>query len=357
MKFRKIFYRHLPLRFAIQAAAAALGAYGLTYFAGVGNVTWGVFSALFVVHVSVGGTVEAGVGRLVGAFIGLLLGLTCLFTIGSGAWQTPLSLTVAVGIMSFIAGCRPGLSYGLVTAAILILAPGFEVVEDALRKGAAIAIGTLAGSAASAFILPLPARRGAAEHLARALRKYGELLEAVQDTFTRDTHADLVPLHNDIADELAQARSMAGQSLLSWLSGKSDDREGSPLSLVGKVERIWYTLAILDRLSGRGFPAQADPLLEPSEEATHAYRDYFGKLADSFDDSGKRPSMDGLRQARDRLLGALDLLRRENRTSDLPRDDVERIFVLGFAWQQLASSVESLAATMEDGDGRSDGRA
>lgn len=356
MDFRHAFYRHEPLRFSIQAAVAALAAYGLTLLAGVDNVSWAVFAALFVVHVSVGGTLEAAVGRLVGGFIGLLLGLACLFTIGSGEWRTPLSLAVAVGTMSFIAGCRPGLSYGLVTTAILILAPGFEIVEGALLKGAAIAIGTVAGSAAATLILPLPARRGSARHLAEALRGYGELLEAIQETFVRDGRTDLVPLHNDIANELAQARSMAGQSLASWLSGRSEDKEGSLLSLVNKVERIWYTLAILDRLSGRGFPAQAEPLLKPSEEATRAYRDYFQKLADSLDDSGKRPPMTALRQSRDSLLGALDHLRRENRTSDLPRDDVERIFVLGFAWQQLSSSVESLAAAMGD-DGHSDGRA
>ncbi|MEO3435189.1 FUSC family protein [Inquilinus sp. CAU 1745] len=357
MDCRHAFYRHGgPSRFSIQAAVAALTAYGLTLLTGVENVSWAVFAALFVVHVSVGGTLEAAVGRLVGGFIGLLLGLTCLFTIGSGEWRTPLSLIVAVGTMSFIAGCRPGLSYGLVTTAILILAPGFEIVEGALLKGAAIAIGTLAGSAAATLILPMPARRGAARHLAEALRGYGELLEAIQETFVRGGWTDLIPLHNKIADELAQARSMAGQSLTSWFSGNRDDKEGSPLSLVGKVERIWYTLAILDRLSGRGFPAQADLLLEPSEEATHAYRDYFRKLADSLDDSGKRPSMNALRQVRDRLLGELDHLRRENRTSDLPRKDMERIFVLGFAWQQLSNSVESLAGAM-DSDGRSDGRA
>ena len=135
-----------PARIALQTATAALATYGLFKLAGLPQASWAVISALFVIQPNVGGTISTALGRIAGTVLGTAVGLACVLTLGGSAGAVALGLLLATGSLGLVIGFRPGLRYGLVPAAFILLAPGGEELAQAwhgataLGRGAIIAV-------------------------------------------------------------------------------------------------------------------------------------------------------------------------------------------------------------------------
>lgn len=332
-----------PIRLAIQTILAVLISYNIAQGLRLPEPSWAVFSALYVIQGSIGGTLTAARDRVLGAVLGSIIALACIYLIGLGSWGTILSLLVGIGTMSLIAGFKPRFSYGLVPVAILIVAPGMELIEDALLKVAAIALGATAGAAASALILPRQARRSAEQHLAQALGGCGALLSAcmtrilTQDT-AQDT-ADLQAAHERIARELAAAQAMIQQTRLR----RRQAHHVSLRALLKQTERLWYTLAMADRLSARPLPDRAkDRLIEPVRNATQTMKCLLcetgealvGGTLPAHTISGQSPACE--------VITAIENMRLEGLLQSMPREEVEPIFGLSLAWQQLTRNMDDI---------------
>lgn len=330
-----------PARLAVQTVLAVLVTYAAALWLHLPEPSWAVFSALFVIQGSIGGTLTAAMDRVQGAVLGALLALLCVSVIGTGAWRTILSLVTGVGIMSLIAGVRPQLNYGLVPVAVLTVAPGTELVEDGLLKIAAIGLGAAAGALASVLVLPRQAHRAAEQHLVQALAGCGALLSACMDKLLSQDERDLHPLHARIARELALAGSMSRQTRLR----RKQEQYVLLSSLLNQVERLWYTLAMADRLSARPLPdavreAMAAPVRQAAGEAERFLYEAGQALT-----CGKPPPaasrFDALAQEVGRLV---ERLRAEGQLSQAKREEAEQILGLSLAWQQLSRNVEDLLA-------------
>ena len=155
-------------RISIQTAGAVLLAYGVMIFFDLPELTWGAFSALFVVQASIGGTIGTALTRVLGALIGAVIALALVALWDMEGWHVFVSLFFGVVSMSLITARWPALSYGLVTVTIVIVTPDFYAVEAAIEKMVAIAIGSACGMVAAIILMPVTARRSADEHLATA---------------------------------------------------------------------------------------------------------------------------------------------------------------------------------------------
>ncbi|MDJ0386941.1 FUSC family protein [Roseomonas sp. E05] len=331
------------IRFAVQTVAAVLVSYGLATVLALPDVSWAIFSALFVIQSSIGGTVSAAADRMAGALLGAVMALACIFVIGIGEWRTVLALVAGVGAMALVAGARPQFSYGLVTVAILILAPGTQVVEDALLKVAAIALGSAAGALASVLVLPRRAHLAAEQHLARAVAGCGALLSACMAKMLARDAPDLRAVHASISDELTLAGKMSRQSRLRLRLGSEQRR---PSELLRQVERLWYTLALVDRLSGEPLPEQARRLLaEPVRDAAREAEDFLRKTGDALARMQPPPPADRFHDRICAIAAAMDRLHREG---GLTRQEAERTFGLSFAWEQVSHSVNELLALLPE---------
>jgi len=325
------------LRFTLQTVTAVLASYGLATLLGLPDPSWAVFSALFVIQSSIGGTVTAATDRVIGALIGALLALACIFVIGLGEWRTVLSLVTGISIMGLIAGARPRFSYGLVPVAILILAPGTAVVEDALLKMGAITLGSAAGALASLLVLPRRAHLAAEEQLGHAVEGCGVLLSACMAKMLARDAPDLSAAHARISDALALAEKMARQSRLRLRRGSSRYR---PAELLRMVERLWYTLAIVDRLSGQPLPERVrafltEPVCDAAQEAECFLRETGAALARM----QPPPPSERFHACIGAITAAMDRLLAED---GLTRLEAERSFGLSFAWEQVSHSVDEL---------------
>lgn len=336
-----------PARVAIQTAAAAVAAWFAGHAIGQDAVSWAVFSAVFVVQGNIGGTIASATGRVIGAILGVLVALAAIFTIGTGEWRTLLSLAIGVGIMSLVSGWRPSYSYGLVTVTMIIVAPGFEVVENAIERSAAVIAGTVIGALASTVLFPRAARAQSRAAAGRALRGCAKLLRATTQAVVSGDTPDLLAIHKEIESAVAEAQSSSRSGQNERLLPIGQRTIDAP---VLTVQRIWYSLAVLDRLSDRSMPrAVSDILAEPVRAAGDAAAGALDAAADDLA-RGKAPEHLDVRQRLKVLNEALDRLRDEKRLDDLPREDVERVLTLGFAFEQICRNISELAESYRKRD-------
>lgn len=238
------------VRIPIQTAFAVLMAYLATSVTQPEDVSWGVFSALFVVQSSIGGTIGAALGRIAGAILGAIIAVALITFFGADGWGPLIALLLGVALMSFLTAKWPLLAYGLVTVTIIAVAPDFHVVEGAFRKVLAIAIGSTCGMVAGFAVFPKLARHTEQEYLAAALRSCGAYtLECtrclVGDKTKKDREAQEV-----IQRSIERARLMAREARI---EDKTPAMGSSPFSqtLLPEIERFGYTLTLVDRFSDK----------------------------------------------------------------------------------------------------------
>jgi len=238
------------VRIPIQTATAVLMAYFATQFMETEDVSWGVFSALFVVQASIGGTIGAVLGRVAGAILGAAISVGLVMLLGTGGWNTLAALLVGVSLMSFLAAKWPALAYGLVTVTIIAVAPDFQVVEGAFRKVVAITIGSVCGMLAAFAVFPVFARRTEQEYLAAALRHCGAYVLECTACLVRDKCEKDRQAQDTIQRSIERARMMAREARI---EEKTPAMGFSPFSnaLLPEIERFTYTLTLVDRFSDK----------------------------------------------------------------------------------------------------------
>lgn len=221
-----------------------------SFFMSKEEVSWAAFSALFVVQASIGGTIGAALGRIAGAILGALIAVGVVMLFGASGWGALMALLTGVGLMSFLAAKWPVLAYGLVTVTIIAIAPDFYLLEGALKKVLAIAIGSACGMFSAFAILPVLARRTEQEYLAAALRHCGAYVLECTACMVRDKQDKDKKARDAIQWTIERARLMAREARI---EERTPAMGFSPFSqtLLPEIERFAYTLTLVDRFSDK----------------------------------------------------------------------------------------------------------
>jgi uncharacterized membrane protein YccC len=235
-------------RVPLQTVAAVLLAYVAMLAISPDDTSWGVFSALFVVQASIGGTVGTALSRMFGALLGAVIAVALVMVLGVDGWRGFVALCIGVAGMSLLTARWPSLSYGLVTVTIIVVAPDFYVVEGALKKLLAIVIGSTCGMIAAVAVLPVTAYRNVQSNVAAALRDCGVFLVDCTACLVGERPRKGKQASRDITRALERAREMAQHAVI---------EEKTPTmatglfaeALVSEVEKFRYTLTLIDRFS------------------------------------------------------------------------------------------------------------
>lgn len=327
------------VRIPIQTAAAVLMAYFAMSFMDAEDISWGVFSALFVVQASIGGTISAALGRIAGAVLGAVIAVALVMLLGDGGWRTLAALLAGVGLMSFLAAKWPVLAYGLVTVTIIAVAPDFYIVEGAFRKVLAIAIGSGCGMLAAFSVFPVLARRTEQEYLAAALRNCGAyVLECttclVRDKKNKERHAQ-----DAIQQSIERARLMAREARI---EERTPAMGFSPFSqsLLPEIERFTYTLTLVDRFSDEPI---SENLCRENKEAlldlARAVQTSLDKIADAVEAGNSCEAIDDVREVYRALSGRVD---ETIQNGHLSTEDKERLVSVKTAYGTVLANLEKL---------------
>lgn len=332
------------VRLPLQTVAAVLIAYLTMAHFGLPDLSWGAFSALFVVRASVEGTIGEAAARILGAFVGVALGVLAIAIVAITDLPLLLAIAAGVGLMAAVSLRWPSLSYGLVTVTVLTVLPAADMLGGAWDKTVAIMIGSLSGIVAAVAVMPLSAPRRAYYDLADSIESFAGVLRKCNATLT-DCEAErrvAALLATEPACE--RARDMITQARSARLDLLAASR--IPTDLLDHVDQLWRTLPLMDRASqtplssnvcsrmGSLFDEVADIVIDHIERLAAAIR------------SGDSAGLDRIPES------VFDALNQEVRTAfredALDAYELEAVEVGRWAWQVVAQQVNELTGHVMD---------
>jgi hypothetical protein len=328
--------RHDLLRVGSQTAAATLITYLTATWLAL-DTSWAVIAALFTIGLSADATYYNARGRLIGAFLGLGLGLVA----GWAAPSTVLAgLVASVVLANMLATLWPSIRYAAVTSAIIALDPS-PSVSSALSLAAAILCGTMIAAATSFLLWPTLGRTRVLHTLAAAVADCRDLLRLT----CRETRAEggrsargelnsrflghLDSCHARISSTRFEPKLPNGVGL-----GRAADA----------IESHWYSIVILDRTMRRVTGADALQELSAPLDEVHRQADVqLSAVAAAFGSGQREPgtgfTMGVVARAR-RHMGRI-LARYGG-----PSAQAEGLYALSFALAEVERTIEHLCAVV-----------
>src|SRR4051812_43547691 len=270
------------LRLAARITIAAMAAYLVGIALGLPGAFWAVITALFVVQMSVGGTIGAGLDRLVGTVVGAAVGGVALVV--HHVWpQIPVGLLflAAIAPLSLFAVKKPSYRIAPITAAVMLL-----IVHDmgqpiamAFDRVIEIAIGCVIGVAVSILVLPYRAEQQLVDRVAAGLRLLAQLAATLLETRDAAHLKTLDGLNERMRGLLASCEATAADVQREHrlhLSGRRD-----PEPLFRTMRRLRSDMAIIDRaVTALGEPNET-PVPPEAERLTATIAQFFGAAADA----------------------------------------------------------------------------
>lgn len=320
------------VRYGLQSAIAAAGAYALQGWAGVDNGLLAVISALFVLQLNSDETVSKGLARLAATAVGSAIAIGLLLTLGfQNVW---LSLAIVAGLMGAIIAFKPGWTYGFVAGVALVIGSQGPIWDTALNRGIAIAIGAGVGIAVSLIVWPESASTLVRRAIKRALEACCSILAATITTAADDDVTDRHDDHRRFSKAISDARSAA-----SSIKVASGDKAEHHRDLVDSTERLWHALLILDRVNER----QEGNHLALEEEVRGRLRAVGDGAGDAL---AKLKELEPLDDAQRRRIGetcdrARDAVTREVGAERLGKDQIEQLALL-FGVEEVSTNLRGV---------------
>jgi uncharacterized membrane protein YccC len=328
------------LRYCVRATVVALVAFSLGRVSGLPlNGLWVVLTAVVVTQMSAGGSVRASleymVGTLAGAIYAGALGVVVPHT---SALALAGILVLAIAPLAFGAAVNASFRAAPFSALLVLLIAG-QLGEgpagSALLRIGEVALGAVIAIAVSFLVFPDRARSLALEAAARILREMARILPQL----AAGCFAEVDPGHvRRVQDELGAAigglqaiTADAGSERLFRLAA---DPEQGPLPRT--LLRIRHDFVIIARAAATPLPIAPARGIEPlltrlAASASEFMRGCAGALVAR----AQPPALDNMETALAAFSSALDVLRHDGLPENLSAAEVERIFALGFAFEQL----------------------
>ena len=341
-------HRGAELRLALRVTASGLIAFALAELLGLAQGYWAVFTSIIVVQGSVGGSLKAGIDRLLGTLGGAAYGaLVGVLIPHSGSLMEGVVLAAAIAPLALLAAVNASFRIAPVTAVIVLLVhsgDGAGPLASAIGRVIEIGLGCLVGLGVSLILLPARAHGLLVKTAARGLALEAELLGAASRQLAGASDCPaLQPINDRIAGVLRRLeaiKSEAEHERRSRLSGAPD-----PAPLIRSVRRLRSDLIVIARAVATPLPASTLRLLGSSfAEAVAALVDALRDMSEALASGRVPPSIDAALAALDRYAAAMEEFRHVLPTLDLPDGEAERIFALSFALAQLRGDLGDLVA-------------
>jgi uncharacterized membrane protein YccC len=207
---------------------------------------WSVISAIIVMQVNLGGSIRAGIDRLIGTAIGALLGALTYAYLG----RTPVAIGIALAVTIFVCswlGLKASFRLAGVTASIVLLVGQEGPVATGVDRFIDVAVGVLVALAVS-LVWPSRASQDLRASLARTFAECNHLLQSTMVGLHSGTKSE------DVEQQKANLRSL-GAANLSLLADAG--REPGPGFVRGAALLVDAAQRTSDHLFGMGYAANA----------------------------------------------------------------------------------------------------
>jgi uncharacterized membrane protein YccC len=328
------------LRFCLRVTAAGLLAFAIAQVLTIPlHGLWVVLTAVVVTQMSAGGSLRATVEYIIGTFggaayaaiTGLLIPHTTAITQGG-----VLALTIAP--LAFAAALNPNFRVAPFSAVLVLLISGQlseGPIESALYRVAEVALGGVIAVTVSLLVLPERAHRLGLEAAARVLEQQARVLPVLLAGFTRNLDPTVNKrIQDDIGEGVSALQAIVAEVKRERLVNLVAGPDPGPLSRT--LVRLRHDLVIIGRGAVAPLPDILAQRLGPTLTGlgTNA-SDFLHECATALELRHYPPRLDGVEEALKAYTSEIATLRDEGSTRSLSIGEVERLFALGFALEQL----------------------
>jgi uncharacterized membrane protein YccC len=364
-RVRELVRDHRPqLRFSLRMTVAGLIALTLVQsLAFPLHGLWTVLTAVVVTQLSVGGSVRATVEYVVGTLggavyagaVGALIPHTTVI-----AQDFVLVLTIAP--LGLAAAINPNFRVAPFSAVLVLLLAGQlgeSPFESAAVRFSEVAIGGAIAVFVSLTVFPERAHGLALDAAAQTLKRMAEVLPQLLSGFTRNLDAaEIGGLQDDLGRQVTAFQGIAAEERRERMVRLA--RAADPAPLARTLLRLRHDLVILGRAATAPLPEalveRLGPLLaQVSADAS----EFLLSSATALAKRGFPPPLGPVEASISAYESEVAALRGEGLTRPLSAGEVERLFALGFALEQLRQNFADLARCLQEfapsGDGKSAG--
>ena len=305
---------------------------------------WAVLTSIIVTQNSIGGSLKAAFDRLVGSVCGALVGTLAAVLLPA---HTPFALgLVLVGAMTplvLLTAYAPNYRIAPVTAIIVLLSSGAATrgpLGYALDRVLEITLGSVVGVAVSVLIAPARAYLQLREASAETALLLAQIVTALKPA-VRTGAPDLGELPTRVQAALNRLGIAAEEAAHERRSRLSDHPDPEPLFRT--LRRLQQDILALNRMFGAPWPDRVHAALADSWSAyAEAAAAELRVLAAALPAHHPPPDSLAPRNAMADFIAAIETMRRDGITRELPIDVVGRILGSAFGAEQLQRDLDDL---------------
>jgi uncharacterized membrane protein YccC len=306
---------------------------------------WAVLTAIIVTQNSVGGSLKAAFDRLVGSTCGALIGTLAAILLPV---HTPIAVgLVLVGAMTPLALLTvyaPNYRIAPVTAVIVLMSSGGATLGPlayALDRVLEITLGSVVAVAVSVLIAPARAYSQLREAAAETTLLLAQIMQALEPA-VRTGAPDLGKLPTSVQAALNRLGTAAEEAAHERRSRLSDHPDPEPLFRT--LRRLQQDIMALNSMFGDPWPDRVHAALAtPWSAYAEAAAAELCVLASALPTRQPPPDSSAPRTAMTNFIAAIQTMRREGITRELPTDVVGRILGSAFGVEQLQRDLADLA--------------
>jgi uncharacterized membrane protein YccC len=313
---------------------------------------WVILTALVVTQMSAGGSVRATfeyiIGTVGGAIYGAILGVLI-------PHNTPLAqalvLALAIGPLALAAAFNPNFRVAPFSAVLVILIAGQfgeGPVMAGITRSSEVALGGIIAVLVSLLVFPERAHQMRLKAAARLLQQFARDLPELLAGFTKELDdAENSRIQNDIGAAVAKFQQITAEAQHELLITFASQPDPGPLSRT--MLRLRHDFVIIGRAGVTPLPdTLRQRLSEPLTNVGAAARDFLNDSAAALDNRDAPPARDAFEAALAAYIADVETARHEGLTLPLTSNEVEPVFALGFALEQLHQNFIDLQRCVRD---------
>lgn len=327
-------------RFCLRMTAAGLTAFALAQALTIPlNGLWMILTAIVVTQMSAGGSLRATLEYVVGTLGGAIYaGLLGVLVPHSTVLATAGVLALAIAPLAAAAAINPNFRVAPFSAVLVLLIAGQfgeGPIASAITRASEVALGGIIAVIVSLVVFPERAHHLRLKAAAHLMRQLADALPTLLRAFTQglDPSANS-DLQNDIGAAVARFQQITAEAEHELVVTFVAQPDPGPLSRT--MLRLRHDLVIIGRAGLKPLPESLRGRLGPLLTAVGAAaRDFLNASAAALDAGRGPPPLDAFEAALAAYIAEVEAARGEGLTLPLTSNEVERVFALGFALEQL----------------------
>jgi uncharacterized membrane protein YccC len=335
------------LQFGLRMTLAALASYGLGEALGLAQAYWAVLSSVIVTQGSVGGSLKAGINRMIGTVGGAVWGAIVSFLIPHGdAREMSAALFAATAPLAIVTGFRADYRVAPITAIIVLTgSAAFQTdpVSSAISRVFEISLGSAVAIAVAFFILPARAHRLLARSASASVSSMADMASLLESAPGPGVSAEaLFKLQNRIRAQITQTEARAEEARVERANHLSQGPDPEPVAR--NLRRLRHDFAMLARALSQPF---SQPVRERVEEPLKilfaALAIWLRAVSEALTKAEAPPSLEPVCAAAEGYKRAVAGSGQEALTYQTDTNDTQRVFALLFLFEQLLQNLQDLA--------------